>query len=227
MKIRNPKLMALMLSGILGVSVLGGCSGEKKTEEKKEVTQEDDSKEDLFEDDAYEDDAYEDEGYPDMGDETGNISTVGQFETTDIEGNAYTEKVFADYDLTLVNVLATWCSPCVQELPELQKLYEEMEGKKVGVIGIVMDTAEDNGQYAKEAIEKTKELKEKAAITFPLLVPDTGYLNGRLSVIQGYPTTFFVDKEGNIVGQTYEGSTDLEAWREVVENELANLKGEE
>lgn len=226
MKIRNCKLMALMLAGILGVSVLGGCSGEKKTE-KKEVTQEDDSKEAPLEDDAYEDDVYEEERNSDRSGETGNITSVGQFETTDMEGNAYTEKVFADYDLTLVNVLATWCSPCVQELPELQKLYEEMEDKKVGVIGIVMDTAEDNGQYAKEAIEKMKELKEKAAITFPLLVPDTGYLNGRLSVIQGYPTTFFVDKEGNIVGQTYEGSTDLEAWREVVKEELANLKGEE
>ena len=54
---------------------------------------------------------------------------VGTFETTDIDGNTYTESVFSDYDLTLVNAFTTWCSPCVNEIPELEKLYEEMKEK--------------------------------------------------------------------------------------------------
>ena len=53
-----------------------------------------------------------------------DASNVGTFETTDIDGNSYTEKVFSDYDLTLVNAFTTWCSPCVNEMPELEKLYE-------------------------------------------------------------------------------------------------------
>ncbi|MFQ9592019.1 MAG: hypothetical protein ACLRZ5_11725 [Ruminococcus sp.] len=40
-----------------------------------------------------------------------DAENVGAFETTDIDGNAYTEKVFSDYDLTLVNCFTTWCSP--------------------------------------------------------------------------------------------------------------------
>lgn len=75
-----------------------------------------------------------------------DATTVGSFETTDIEGNAYTEKVFSDYDLTLVNAFTTWCSPCVNEMPELEKLYEEMKDQGVGVVGMVLDTVNDNGE---------------------------------------------------------------------------------
>ena len=59
-----------------------------------------------------------------------DAGNVGAFETTDIDGNAYTEKVFSDYDLTLVNCFTTWCSPCVIEMPDLDKLYQEMKEKR-------------------------------------------------------------------------------------------------
>ena len=51
-------------------------------------------------------------------------------------------------------------------------------------------------------------------------------MNGRLTGIQAFPETFFVDKDGNIVGETYSGSGSLEDWLEVVEQELANVKGD-
>ena len=49
-------------------------------------------------------------------------------------------------------------------------------------------------------------------------------MNGRLSGIDAVPETFFVDKEGNIVGDTYVGSHGLEEWREIVEKELEGVK---
>ena len=63
-----------------------------------------------------------------------------------IRDRDYTEKVFSDYDLTLVNIFTTWCSPCVNEIPELEKLYEEMKEKGVGVVGVVLDTVGDDGK---------------------------------------------------------------------------------
>lgn len=48
--------------------------------------------------------------------------------------------------------------------------------------------------------------------------------SGRLTGIEGFPETFFVDKNGNIVGETYSGSRSLEDWLTIVEQELANLK---
>ena len=57
-----------------------------------------------------------------------------QFETQDLEGNACDSKeLFALHDLTLVNIWATWCGPCIEEMPALEKIYQEGE---IGVVGI-------------------------------------------------------------------------------------------
>ena len=54
-------------------------------------------------------------------------------------------------------------------------------------------------------------------------MPDEGYLNGRLAGIEAVPETFFVDKEGNIVGETYSGSRNFEKWKSIVEKELEEV----
>lgn len=48
-------------------------------------------------------------------------------------------------------------------------------------------------------------------------------MNGRLNGVSAFPETFFVDKEGNIVGETYSGSHTLDGWKEIVEKELKNI----
>ena len=153
----------------------------------------------------------------------GDSTNVGKFETKGVDGKDYTEKVFSDYDLTLVNVFTTWCSPCVNEIPELEKLYEEMKEKGVGVVGVVLDTVGDDAKQNEDTVKKAGVLKEKTKASYPFLVPDSTMMNGRLNGISAFPETFFVDKEGNIVGETYSGSHSLDEWKEIVEKELENV----
>ena len=153
----------------------------------------------------------------------GDSKTVGKFETKGVDGKDYTEKVFSDYDLTLVNIFTTWCSPCVNEIPELEKLYEEMKEKGVGVVGVVLDTVGDDGKQDDATVKKAGVLQEKTKASYPFLIPDSTMINGRLNGISAFPETFFVDKEGNIVGETYSGSHSLDEWKEIVEKELANV----
>jgi len=207
MKIKNKKILAIIMAGVIGASLLAGCS-EKETEDKKNTVQ-----------NEVENEAEEESG--------SSISEVGKFNTTDIEGNAYTEKLFEDYELTLVNAFATWCSPCVEEMPYLDQLYKEMKDEGVNVVGIVMDTVDENGNIDENAIERAKLLKEYTGVTYPILIPDSGYLNGRVGNLQAFPETFFVDRNGKIVGETYQGSAGLEEWREVVKKELSDVRGEE
>ena len=150
-------------------------------------------------------------------------TTVGKFETKGIDGKDYTEKVFSDYDLTLVNIFTTWCSPCVNEIPELEKLYKEMKEKGVGVVGVVLDTVGDDGKQDDATVKKAGVLQEKTKASYPFLIPDSTMMNGRLNGISAFPETFFVDKEGNIVGETYSGSHTLDEWKEIVEKELENV----
>ena len=153
----------------------------------------------------------------------GDSTNVGKFETKGVDGKDYTEKVFSDYDLTLVNVFTTWCSPCVNEIPELEKLYEEMKEKGVGVVGVVLDTVGDDAKQNEDTVKKAGVLKEKTKASYPFLVPDSTMMNGRLNGVSAFPETFFVDKEGNIVGETYSGSHTLDGWKEIVEKELKNI----
>ena len=153
----------------------------------------------------------------------GDSKTVGKFETKGVDGKDYTEKVFSDYDLTLVNIFTTWCSPCVNEIPELEKLYEEMKEKGVGVVGVVLDTVGDDGKQDDATVKKAGVLQEKTKASYPFLIPDSTMMNGRLNGISAFPEIFFVDKEGNIVGETYSGSHSLDEWKEIVEKELANV----
>lgn len=149
---------------------------------------------------------------------------VGKFEMTGIDKKTYTEDMFSEYDLTLVNVFTTWCSPCVNEIPELEKLYQELKDQGVGVTGVVLDTADSEGNQDEQAIKKAELLQEKTKATYPFLIPDENMMNGRLQGISAFPETFFVDKNGNIVGETYSGSHTLEEWKEIVEKELSAIK---
>lgn len=151
-------------------------------------------------------------------------ASIAPLSTKTIDGADFSEKDFSDYDLTMVNVFATWCTACVQEIPDLEKLRQEMKDKGVNVVGVVTDTRDESGEENQEAIEKAKLIQAKTKAGYPFLIPDSSYLNGRVKNLQAMPETFFVDKNGNIVGDSYSGSRSLKDWKEIVEKEQEKLK---
>ncbi len=213
MKIK--KRIAALLAAALCASLLGACSvGSASSEAASSAAAVDSS-------------ASGQQGF----DETTPSSLVagpslGEFSTQDINGNEYTQDIFQDYDLTMVNVFTTWCTPCVREMPDLEKLHQQVADQGVNVVGVVLDVLNEKGEAVPEYLEQARELVKKTGVTYPVLLPDSTYFNGRLIGIAAVPETFFVDQDGNIVGETYSGSGSLEDWLEVVEQELANLKGD-
>lgn len=153
------------------------------------------------------------------------VGSVGDFTTQDVLGNTVTQDIFKEHKLTLVNIFTTWCSPCVAEMPDLEKLHQQVKDQDVGVVGVVLDVLNEKGEIVDEDLERAQLLVEKTGVTYPVLLPDSTYFNGRLTGIEAFPETFFVDQNGNVVGGTYSGSGSLEDWLEVVEAELAALKG--
>jgi len=204
------KLISALLAGAMCVAMLAGCSSAQPGSSSSQEP------------------AADQEVSGDAGEElqSGFVGpSLGEFTTRDLDGSEYTQEMFGDYDLTLVNIFATWCTPCVQEMPELEKLYQQMKDRNVNVVGFILDVLDEKGEIVQADLERAQELVEKTGVTYPVLLPDSGYLNGRLTGIEAIPETFFVDKDGNVVGGTYQGSGDLEDWLEVVEQELAALEG--
>ena len=151
------------------------------------------------------------------------VTDLSNIVTKDIHGKEFSSKDFANYDLTMVNVFATWCTACIQEIPDLVEMQKEMQAKGVNIIGIVTDTVDDTGEN-REALEKAKLIQEKTKANYSFLMPDKTNFNGRLNGIQALPETFFVDKNGQIVGETYSGSHNKKDWTAIIEKELSALK---
>lgn len=207
MILRKKLLQALSILGMCSVIIAGGCaSGEDSSSRLKE--------------DAAQEEAADQEVLDSGGSEASEGGSLGEFSMEDVNGETYTQEMFAEHDLTMINVFTTWCSPCIREIPDLERLSKEMEDQGVQVVGIVLDVA---GNADEETIEKAKLLAEKTGAAYPFLIPDAGYLNGRLAGISAVPETFFVDKEGNFVGETYSGSRSFEDWKGIVEKELEGV----
>lgn len=119
-----------------------------------------------------------------------------EFSTVDLNQTAMTQDIFKDYDITMVNIWATWCGPCVSEMPELQKLYTQLP-KNVNMISLCVDGKED-AQAAEEIIDA-------AGVKFHVLVPDDKLQKSLLDEVQYFPTTIFVDKDGMPVGEAIFG----------------------
>lgn len=148
------------------------------------------------------------------------------FKTVDLEGNEVDQSVFGEADLTMVNIWATWCGPCKRELPDLGKLAKEyLKDKGVQLVGIVSDvmsedTDEDDLDLAKAILEDAN------AEYLNLRFDEATMQESVMKYITGIPTTFFVDKDGSVVGSVIVGSLEYDDFTAEVDQHLAALNGE-
>jgi peroxiredoxin len=89
--------------------------------------------------------------------------------------------------ITVVNFWATWCPPCVQEIPSLNRLREQMKDEPFELISV---------NYA-DSPKKILEFMQKVSVEFPVLVDPNGKTAQRWNVL-GFPSTFVIGKDGNI-----------------------------
>lgn len=150
------------------------------------------------------------------GENSAPAGILSSFSTTDIEGNAVDESLFSDYKLTMVNVWATYCGPCISEMPDLGTLAEEYADKGFQIVGLVSDVLDSDGNLDSAQIDKAKEIVASTGANYTHIVPGEGTY-GLLSQIYAVPTTLFVDSEGRQVGPAYLSAKSLEAWKEIVD----------
>lgn len=145
------------------------------------------------------------------------------FESEDIFGNSINDDVFKNADLTLLNIFATWCPPCVEEMPHLSSLNEEFKDKSFQVVGFCVDLRNtESGEPDNEAIATAKELYSNVNSSYPYIIPDETFLNGILFV-QYFPTTVFLDKNGKMIGEPVVGANSYEGWKEEITKRLEGL----
>lgn len=150
--------------------------------------------------------------------------------TVDFEGNEVTADIFKENDLTVINTWATWCGPCVGEMPELQEVSNELEkeGTKVAIKGLVIEDG-DKGIQAGLSEDERKNVQEvlhATKATYQQLLVSEDLTASALSKQAGFPTTYFVDGNGKLVGDPLTGSQDKAGWQKIIEKRLEEVKSE-
>ncbi len=134
------------------------------------------------------------------------------FTTKDLDGNEVTEEIFAKKDLTVVNIWGTFCTPCIGEMPALGEWAESLPDN-VQLIGLISDF---EGEDDTEHHELASAILEKADADFLQIIANADF-GPVMRWVVGVPTTLFVDKEGNIVGDPIVGA-DVEGYKQFVED---------
>ncbi len=131
------------------------------------------------------------------------------FEGMDLEGNTISEDVFLQSKLTMVNVWATYCGPCLNEMPGLGELAAEHDRAEFQIIGIVSDVREG------EDPSLVEELVQQTGADYPHLLANASIDQAFLAGVSGVPTTFFFDGEGAYLGGIV-GAADKSTWEELI-----------
>ncbi len=140
----------------------------------------------------------------DMAAPSGSGQKFPAFEGKDLEGNEVTsQELFSGNAVTVVNFWFTTCNPCVGELAELDGLNQELAQKGGALIGVNAFTLDgDEG-----AISEAKDILAKKGVTYQNVYFPSDSEAGKFTAnIFAYPTTYVVDRSGNIVGDPIVGA---------------------
>ena len=183
--------------------------------------------------------------YPGCGSKPGNGDSVGageagmpagssseltkfpSFNGKDLDGNdVKSSELFSGNSVTVVNFWFTTCKPCVEELQSLEALNKDLAAKGGAVVGINSFTLDGD----KAAITEAKDLLAKKGITYKNIWFDSKSEAGTFtSGLYSYPTTYVVDKNGNIVGEPIVGAItakkQAEMLQKLIDQAIANSNG--
>ncbi|MCT4508301.1 MAG: TlpA family protein disulfide reductase [Tepidibacter sp.] len=153
-----------------------------------------------------------DESIDEFGKNPLSKKVISNFSAKDLEGNEITNEIFKENDLTVINIWGTECPPCIEEIPELQKLQDEVKDKKVKVIGVVGD----------KDIEAAKKILSTKKANYTNIIPDENLEKEVVYNFDYIPATIFVNSKGEVLDTFIPGATNFESIKTIVENILSD-----
>ena len=150
--------------------------------------------------------------------------TFPAFQGKDLDGNEVdSTALFAGNKVTVVNFWFSGCSPCVDELDELNALNEQLKEKGGAVIGINTDTLDGNPAM----IDEAKKILEQKGATYQNIWFASDSEAGKFAdQILGFPTTYVVDSNGKIMGEPLMGGINYPGMLDLLKVQIYEALGE-
>ena len=141
----------------------------------------------------------------------------GSFTAKALDNSEVTDAVFGNAELTMVNIWATFCGPCLHEMPDLAELAAEYADQKVQIIGVVGDVGDEQGNVTEQELAVVQEKVDDTGADYLHLLPSADLRQIVLNHIYAYPTSVFVDREGNILGSAIVGARSKADWQKAID----------
>lgn len=138
---------------------------------------------------------------------TEETSDTLEFSLTTLTGETLDETVFTGNKLVMVNYWATWCGPCVSEIPDLIKISDNYADKGFALIGVLTGDNDISG---------AKALIEAVGMRYPVVLPE-GFFLDHADGIYAIPTTLFFDAEGNQINAAVVGEKSYDDWAGLID----------
>ena len=201
----------------MGIASCGSTDETRKHRDDERETVEDSKREggeNVVETETSETETYPQASAPNTTFETGaDFDPDFTFSTTDRVGNEWNESVFANAEVTMINFWEPWCSPCVNEMPDLEKLYENYQDQGFQIIGV----------YSEFGMEyEVDQILKDCHTTYPILLYTTEFDQFQTGYV---PTTIFVDSKGHVLDipggdSAVIGSQSYQDWEAIVKKLL-------
>ena len=145
-----------------------------------------------------------------------------EFTEVDTDGNEISSDIFSDYDVTIVNFWNNGCGTCIAEMPELEEMYQEFQKDKINLIGVGADSGENE-----EQLGLAKSILNEKGVTYQNISPNPehDFYQEFIADITGYPTTYVVDSDGNIIGAPLIGN--VKDQMDTLQSRIDQIRGSE
>ena len=146
----------------------------------------------------------------------------GEFTSFDMKGKAIDNTALQGKKLTMVNAWATFCGPCISEMPALQKISKEYAKKGFQIVGLIVDVnVDENGApYNKSLYAEAEKVIKDTGVKYTNILLSDSLRQTEAGSIYSIPTTYFLDENGNQIGKTYVGSRSYEDWCSIIDGLL-------
>lgn len=148
---------------------------------------------------------------------------LSDFESTDINGNVIDESVFQGKKITMINIWATFCGPCINEMPDLGEISREYADKGFQIIGIPVDVTDYYGNIDDSQVSLAKEIIDETGADYLHIMPSDSLNSAKLQFVTSVPETIFVDENGCQIGESYIGSRSEEQWLTIIDGLMENM----
>lgn len=143
---------------------------------------------------------------------------------TGFDGAQITKEQLQGHKVTVVNIWTTFCGPCIEEMPVLQRLSEEYPAEELQILGVCADLY-IGGRFMDKQLTTAKEILLSCGVTYETVIPSEELQMGALSEIQTFPTTYIYDAQGREL-RVLTGARDYDGWRALFDEVLIESEAE-